>query len=256
MLGQLINLNIFAFLLVFARIGTAFSLLPGFGSQQVPMYARLGFALAVSLLVTPILMNLLPAQPHAVSALFLLLASEILIGAFLGMIPRVLMGALQTAGTMISMMASMSNMFIQDPIADQQSSVISTFLTITALTLVFVTNTHYVMLQAVVDSYNVFKPTDSILAGDMGYFFARQVSDSFRIGIQITSPFIVAGLAYYLGLGIMGRLMPQLPVFFFGLPIQITMQLFLFIVALTSIMLVFMSFFENGILALSTAVGM
>jgi len=255
MLSQIINLNLFAFLLIFARLGTAFALMPGFGSQQVPATARLVFALLVSFLVTPILLPMIPAEPEATSVLVLLLMSEVLIGAFLGTIPRIFLGALQTAGTLLALVSSMANSFIQDPISDQQSAVLSTFISTVAITIVFVTDTHHLMLMAVVDSYNVFVPADGVQVGDMSDFIAHKVADSFRIGVQIASPLIVSGVAYYLGLGIMGRLMPQLPVFFFGMPIQIAMQIWLLIMSLSAMMMVFMQFFEGNLYYFAAPLG-
>ncbi len=255
MLSQLINLNLFAFLLVFARIGTAFMIMPGFGSQQIAMNIRLTFALAVAFLLTPMLMDLLPAEPAQVSVMFLLLLSEMLIGVFMGLIPRIYFAALQAAGTILSMMASMANMFIQDPIAEQQSSVLSMFLSMMALTIVFVTDTHHLMLIALVDSYSLFTPTNGVMIGDMSFFLAHTVSDSFAMGLQLSAPLIVSGVAYYLGLGIMGRLMPQLPVFFFGMPIQIGMQVYLLMITVPAMMMVFMAYMENGLVNLSTSYG-
>jgi len=247
MLSQLLNLNLFAFLLIFTRVGMAFSLMPGFGSQQVPLPARLALALLVSFLLTPVLLPVLPTEPSATSVLFLLLVSEILIGGFLGIIPRIFLGALQTAGTLMAMLASMANAFVMDPVSEQQSAVFSTFLSTVAITLIFVTNSHHVMLAAVVDSYGVFVPAEGAAVADMSDYIAHRVADSFRIGVQISSPLIVAGLAYYVGLGIMGRLMPQLPVFFFGMPVQIAMQFSLFMISLSSMMLVFMRYFVDGL---------
>jgi len=254
-LGQLISLNLFSFLLVFTRLGTAFALMPGFGSQQIPLTVRLVFALLVSFLVTPIVQPNLPVQPDQTSVLFLLISSEALIGAFFGIIPRIFMGALQTAGTLMAMMSSLANAFIQDPISEQQSSVLSTFLSTVAITLVFVTNVHYVMLAAVIDSYSLFVPADGANIADMSDYVARRVADSFRLGVQIASPLIVAGLAYYLGLGIMGRLMPQLPVFFFGLPLQIALQFWVMILSLSTMMLVFLRFFESNLYDFTAAFG-
>ncbi|MBF0246788.1 MAG: flagellar biosynthetic protein FliR [Alphaproteobacteria bacterium] len=248
MLAQILNLNMFAFLLVFARLGTAFSIMPGFSSNQIPMTIRLTFALVVCFLVTPVLTPYLPAQPAAMSSLTLLIASEILIGGFLGIIPRVFMGALQTAGTILAMVSSLANMFVMDPIADQQSSLLSSFLGLVGLTLVFVTNTHHLMLAAAVDSYSLFEPVNGVNFGDMSDYLAHSVSESFRIGVQLASPLILSAIAYYLGLGIMGRLMPQLPVFFFGMPIQISLQIFLILTTLPAMMMVFMRYFEDGLL--------
>jgi len=57
---------------------------------------------------------------------------------------------------------------------------------------------------------------------------------------------VLAGIAYYLGLGVLGRLMPQLPVFFFGLPIQVASQLAIVMIALPGIMLVFMNSYTGA----------
>ncbi|MCK5167169.1 MAG: flagellar biosynthetic protein FliR, partial [Rhodospirillaceae bacterium] len=48
--------------------------------------------------------------------------------------------------------------------------------------------------------------------------------------------------------GILGRLMPQLPVFFFGLPAQITLQYVVMAITLPGIMLAFMTYFENELI--------
>lgn len=255
MLSELLNLNLFAFLLIFTRVGTAMSVLPGFGSQQISMTIRLTFALLVTLVMTPTLMPLLPQQPSQTSVLFLLLASEALVGVFLGIFPRIIMGALQTAGTLIAMLAAMANAFVMDPVAEQQSSVIASFLGTMGVTLVFVTNTHHLMLNAIAESYAVFDPMTVPMVGDMSDFMAHTVADSFRIGVQLASPLIISGVAYYLGLGIMGRLMPQLPVFFFGMPIQISLQISLLMISLTSMMMVFMRFYTETLMGFSASWG-
>jgi flagellar biosynthetic protein FliR len=250
MLSELINLNLFAFLLVFTRIGTALSILPGFGSQQVTIMARLVFALGISLVMTPALMEFLPVEPTSVSALALLLMSEALIGFFLGIVPRIFMAALQTAGSIMAMLASLTSLFALDPIAEQQSSLIAGYMGMIGLTLIFVTDTHHLMLMAVVDSYSLFTPAGGTMIGDMANYLAHRVSDSFRIGLQLCAPLILSGLAYYLAIGIMGRLMPALPIFFFAMPIQITLQIYLMAISLTTAMLVFMRYFTDGVQAL------
>ncbi|MDH5771590.1 MAG: flagellar biosynthetic protein FliR [Rhodospirillaceae bacterium] len=251
MLEQLINLNLFAFLLIFSRIGSAFMLLPGIGQQFVSPNIRLTFALLVSFVMTPVLMNTLPAMPPTVAETSLILVGEVLIGIFLGLIPRIVMAALQTAGTVLSLVSSMANMFVLDPISEQQSSLLSTFLGIMGIVLVFVSDTHHLMIAAITESYTIFIPGGPLAVGDMADVLARKTADSFRIGVQLSSPLILTGLAYYVGLGIMGRLMPQLPVFFFGLPAQITTQITVIAIALPGMMLVFMTYLENNLINLA-----
>lgn len=246
MLDELISLNLFAFLLIFARMGSAITVMPGFSATYVNPQSRLLIALTISFVMTPILVDLLPAQPAEPAHLALLLIGEITAGLFLGLIPRIMIAALQTAGTVLSLVASMANAFIQDPIAEQQSSVLSTFLATLGMMLIFVTDTHHIMLVAVADSYTLFIPGQPLVLGDMTELIARRVMDSFALGVQLATPLIVSGLAYYLGLGLLGRLMPQLPVFFFGLPVQITLQLWLIMLTVSAMLMVFMRYFTDG----------
>lgn len=243
MLQEILSLNIFAFLLIFARVGTAFVTLPGFSAAYVPADIRLLLALAVTFVLAPILTPTLPMPPNSVPALFLMLLGEVVIGGFFGALGRIMFGALHTAGTLISYMASLANAFVNDPIAEQQGSILAGFLTTVGVIIVFVTNLHHVMLRAIVDSYTLFVPGQLPAMGDFSQMITREVADSFALGAQIASPFLVAGVTHFLLLGILGRLMPAMPVFFFGLPIQIMTQLTLLALSLSGIMLAFSSHF-------------
>ena len=83
MLSDIIQLNLFAFFILFARIGAVFMLMPGIGSGYVPANIRLVIALALSFLMTPLLKNGLPVMPQSQIDLMLLLLSEVIIGVFI-----------------------------------------------------------------------------------------------------------------------------------------------------------------------------
>jgi flagellar biosynthetic protein FliR len=176
----------------------------------------------------------------------ILMLGEFLIGLFFGVIARILIGALQTAGTLISYMSSMANAMIQDPIADQQSSTIASFLLIMATVLIFTADMHHVMLLAIADSYTLFIPGATLPMGDMVNVIGRQVADSFALGLRLSAPFVIIALTYYIGLGLLGRLMPQLQVFFFGLPFQIGLQIWVLAITISGIMMVFLQKFEEA----------
>ena len=239
MLQELLTLNLFGFLLIFARVGAAFTTLPGFSATYVSIRIRLLIALTVSFVVAPVLIPTLPVPPATALGLGLLLISEIIIGGFFGALGRVVMGALHTAGTVVSYTASLANAFVQDPIAEQQGSILSGFLTTVGIVVVFVTDMHHLMLRAVAESYVIFHPGDVLQLGDFAHMLARNVMDSFKLGVQLASPFILVGITHFLMLGILGRLMPSLPVFFFGLPIQIATQITVMALTLSGIMLMF-----------------
>lgn len=245
MLAELLSQDIFVVFVVFARTGSALMLMPGFGETYVSPRIRLMLALAISMLVTPVVAGNMPPMPTAPFALFLLLAGEILIGLFLGVIGRILLVALNTAGTVIAFQSGMANAFVQDPTVAQQASLPAMFLTITGLLLIFVTNLHHMMLRAMVDSYSMFTPGVMPPIEDLSHVISRLVSDSFILGIQLAGPFIAVGLVFYLGVGLLNRLMPQVHMFFIALPMQIIIALTVFSLAISAMMLWFLNRFED-----------
>jgi flagellar biosynthetic protein FliR len=246
MLEELLTLNIFGFFLIFTRVGTALALMPGFSSGFVPIRVRLAGALAITFVMTPVLVAGLPVRPPTIAALAILIMGEFLVGLFFGVIARILIGALQTAGTVISYMSSMANALIQDPIAEQQSSTVASFMLIMATVLIFTADMHHVMLRAIADSYTLMEPGAGIPVGDMVNIIGRRVADSFALGLRLAAPFVIVALTYYIGLGLLGRLMPQLQVFFFGLPFQIGLQIWVLAITITGIMMVFLQEFEEA----------
>ena len=49
----------------------------------------------------------------------------------------------------------------------------------------------------------------------------RAATQGFALAVQISAPFIVFGLLFNLGLGVLARMMPQLQVFFLAVPASI-----------------------------------
>ena len=66
---------------------------------------------------------------------------------------------------------------------------------------------------------------------------------AFKIGVQLAAPFIVFGLVFNLGLGLLARLMPQMQVYFVGVPLSILAGFLIFAAILTTMMMTFMDYF-------------
>lgn len=247
MLQDVLQSNLFAFFMVFARVGAAVMLIPGFGETFVPPRMRLMIALGISLVVTPVVSAQIPALPESPVALFLALGGEILIGIFLGAMARFLFFALQTAGMIMAYQTGLANALIADPTAAVQGALFSAFLGLLGVVIIFELGLHYLMLQAVVDSYGLFAPGHLPPLDDVSNMAARVVSDSFDLSMRIAAPFIVVGLVFYLGLGLLGRLMPQIQVFFIVLPLQIALGLVVFALTIGAGMLWFLGAYSDEI---------
>jgi flagellar biosynthetic protein FliR len=249
-LAPLLPANLFAVMLVFARTGSTIMLLPGFGDLYVPARWRLLLALIFATLIAPALADRLPALPESPATLARLVGGEVVIGLFLGSVSRVLLSALETAGTIISYQAGLSAALIFNPTAAAQSAVFGAFLTVLGVLVIFLTDTHHLLLRALVGSYGLFPAGAFPAVEDLSNTMARTVAISFQLAAELASPFIVMGTIFYIALGLLSRLMPQLQIFFVALPIQIIGGLAIFALTLYAIMNWFMGSFTQALGAL------
>ena len=220
-------------------------LLPGFGEAYISPRIRLLFALALAILLTPLLASKIPAMPAAGLALGVLMIGEILIGLFIGILARTILSAIHTTGSMISLQTSLSSAVIFDPTNATQSTVVSNLLTITALTLFFAMNLHHYAIAALVQSYDIFTVGHFPDVADMNQLELRTFSDTFALGIMLASPHIVYGLLFYMAGGLMNRLMQSFQVFFVLMSPQILIGMLLLFALLPMIMHVFTGFMED-----------
>jgi len=236
--------ELFAFLIIFVRIGAGMMLLPGIGENYVSPRIRLPLALTVSLVLTPILQNTLPPVPTSPLALTIMVAGEMVVGLFFGFLARFLVAVMHTVGLIISYQSSLAAATMFDVSQATQGSVIGNFLSIIAVLLMFVTNMHHLMLQGLVDSYTIFVPGQMPPLGDMADSITRLVSDVFNVGVKLASPLIAAGLIFYLAAGVLARLMPNMQVFFVIIPIQIQISFWVLMTTLSGMLLWYLDFVE------------
>ena len=220
-LNALLAGNVYALLMVFARVGTALMLMPGIGSTYTPARTRLLLALGFSICIAPIVRADLPAEPRDVPALFMAIGIEVVTGLFLGTISLIFMSVLETAGQTIAMQMGLSNAYIFNPQSQVQGSLPGTLLSMAAVVSVFATDLYQILIRGVVQSYRVFRYDNLGMFSDMSKVVVHLVSQSFAIAMELSAPFIAVGLMLYTVFGLIGRLMPQIQVFFVTLPLQI-----------------------------------
>jgi flagellar biosynthetic protein FliR len=230
------------FLLVFARIGTMVMLLPGLGEQNISARLRLTIALILTGVLLPLHRADYHIDPGALGPAIVLLVEEIVIGAVLGLTARLTISALEVAGSVIAQQLGLGFVTSVDPTQGEQGVILGNFLTMLGVTLFFATDMHYLVIAALNDSYTLFAPGEMPSTGDVAALVTKTVSGAFRIGIQLSSPFLVFGLLFNLGLGVLSRLMPQMQVFFVALPASIMFGLLFFVLMLGSMMGLFLDY--------------
>jgi flagellar biosynthesis protein FliR len=195
-----------AFLITFARVGTLIMLMPGIGEQSVSPRLRLAFAVLTTLVLFPTVRPLLGgteglAGPRLIGLLF----GETIVGLVLGLAVRMVLAALQTAGTIIAAQLGLSYAMTVDPSQGGQQVAIGNFLSLLGITLIFATDLHHLAIEGLARSYDV----------------TRALARGFTLAMQISGPFIAFGILFNLGLGVLSRLMPQLQVFALAVPASV-----------------------------------
>jgi flagellar biosynthetic protein FliR len=234
-----------AFLLVFARVGMMIMLLPGVGELTIPSRVRLTIALMLAAILLPMHRNAYQIDLQSLGPVITMLFQELLIGAVLGMTARLAVSALQVAGTVVAQQLGLGFITAVDPTQNQQGVIIGNFLTLLGITLIFATDLHHLIIAALDDSYRLFQPGEIPIVGDVAHLMTRTVTTAFKIGIQLSAPFLVFGLLFNLGLGVLSRLMPQMQVFFIGLPLSIMLGFALLLVVIGTMMGVFVGYLEG-----------
>ena len=241
----------YLYVLIFARVGSILMLIPALGEQVIPARMRLSFALVFAAVIYPLVSPTLPPLTGDVLQVLVYLLHEIAVGLILGAITRLVTLAASVAGSTIAFQVGLSGALGADPSnGGMQGVIIGSFLTMLGTALIFATDLHHVALMAIRDSYMIFSPSEPIMWGDAAQMAIQATSSAFVIGVQMSAPFLVLGLVFYLGMGLLGRMMPQLQVFFVAMPATIWVGLALLALLLTMMMGWYLTHFENELATL------
>jgi flagellar biosynthetic protein FliR len=228
-----------AFLLTFARTGAIVMLLPGVGELSVPPRVRLTIALVLTAILLPAHQKAYAVDLKTFGPVLVLLFQELIVGAVPGLTGRLAISALQITGSVVAQQLGL------DPTQNQQGLLVGNFLTLIGVALIFATDLHHLVIAAMNDSYTIF-PAELSLMGNAAQHVTRIIATSFRIGIQLSAPFLVFGLLFNIGLGVLSQLIPQMQVFFIGLPLSSMLGLLLLLLVIGAMMGRFVSDLARG----------
>jgi len=163
-----------AFILIFARIGVMVMLLPAIGESAMPARMRLTLALLLSAILLPLHRTEYAVDTSAYGPMLTMLGKEMLVGATLGITVRLTLSALQVAGTVVAQQLGLGFVTAVDPTqGGQQNVIVGNFLAVLAVTMIFATDMHHMVIAALNDSYRLFRPGDVPIPGDIAIVQSR-----------------------------------------------------------------------------------
>lgn len=202
---------------VFIRIAAAMNVLPVFGEQVISVRLKMVLALLLTFIVTPGVTHIIEVPKLDLSYFVWLVSTESVNGLFLGLMLRMYIFSIQTAGAIAAQSTSLSQLLGQagmDPLP-----AIGHILTMAALALLMITGYHVKVVQFFISSYYILPALKFPNVSDLAQAGHAQVSRSFALAFTLAAPFVILSVIYNLTLGAINKAMPQLMVAFVGAPV-------------------------------------
>ncbi|MCB1941494.1 MAG: flagellar biosynthetic protein FliR [Candidatus Accumulibacter sp.] len=217
-----INAWVVAFFFPLARILAVLVSAPPFSNPALPVRVRLILGLAIALAIAPIL-PAMPAVDPASAAGLLILAQQMIIGLAMGFAVRLVLAAVDLAGTMIGLQMGLGFAVSYDPQSAGQTPVIAEFIGLLSLLVFMAINGHLMVVATLTRSFTAI-PIGAPLPGPGSWWnVAAAGATVFSSGLLLALPILVTLLVTNLALAILSRAAPQLNLIVIGFPLTITL---------------------------------
>ncbi|MGD0429931.1 MAG: flagellar biosynthetic protein FliR [Acetobacteraceae bacterium] len=220
-----LTLEVYRTLLVFSRITAAFMLLPGFGEPAIPVRLRILAGLAIAAAVTGAIPGMPAVVPGAWGTL-LAVAGEAFSGVLLGTLARTIVSAVLIAGQIIGQNIGMGNIFAQGMAIDQAATIGAT-LYAGLIAIMFASGGHHVILRALVESYSVLPAATLPNIAASGRAVLESGVRAFQLSGQLAFPFLLLAFVFHIGLAVVNKALPAMPVFMIASPALVVLGLYL-----------------------------
>jgi len=224
LLSELAGNQLVGFILVLARVTPLFFLAPLFSSQIIPPHVRGLIAVGISVGLAPIALHgqHIPTDPLTLAGL---VVEGMLVGLGFAFTLAVLMGAVESAGSVIDVLSGFSYGSLINPMNGQDSAVITRFYSLVGTLIFLVIGGDAWTLRGLDRTFQLVPLTSaprmpSLLGG------AEQVfSTVFAAALEVAAPVVVALLITDVAFGVVSRVVPQLNVFAVGFPTKVAVVL-------------------------------
>jgi type III secretion protein T len=204
------------------RVLTAVSVAPLFPAALFPMLLRNTVAISLSLALYPHIAANLPPAAFTAFDWMMLVAKEMFIGMLIGVAAGALVWALESAGSVVDLQVGTSNAAIFDPFGGHETGPFAALMGRLAITLFVACGGLYVFVSLLFESYRLwpvasFYPEVSARLVDFG---TASLGSLAELAVRVAAPVVLLLAIVDLGFGLVNRVVPQLNVFFFTMPIK------------------------------------
>lgn len=216
------------FFLIFVRVVSILVLVPIFGGQTVPPQLKVAFALILTALMFAPSMTAGLSFEFQFSLPFfgLLVVKEVMVGIAVGFVASMLFTAIQFAGRLVDTEMGFGFVELMDPTTNESVTVWGQLQVILFTILFLLINGHYFMLLAVQKSFELIPLMGGTLPGGKVAFHLTSLTGAiFVVALKFSAPIYVTLILSEVALGAVARTVPQINIFFVGMPLKIAIGL-------------------------------
>lgn len=220
-----------AILLGSVRTGTWMAIAPPFNSALIPTPLKAMLSIGLTLPLTPYLLATVP--PLQIGDLLASALLQAFAGVALGFVTALLYAAIQAAGDTLDFFGSFTLAQAFDPMSQAQSSVFGRFYNLVAITILFVTEGHEVILRGFLQSFRTMPLNFTFSLDTLDKLLMEGVAQMFVSGLQIAGPIVAVLFLTDMAFGLLNRVAPALNAFQLGFPAKILLVILLSGLAIT-----------------------
>jgi flagellar biosynthetic protein FliR len=208
-----------AILLGACRTGAWMAICPPFNSRLIPGPVKALLSVAMALPMAPYLTATLP--PMETSALIASVLLQIAVGIGLGAVTALLFAALPAAGDLLDLFGGFQLATAYDPMGYSQSSIFGRLYNLIAITLLFVSDGHQLILRGFLQSFRTLPLDTTFSMETFSRLLLAGIGEMFLSALQIAGPLICVLFLSDVALGLLNRVAPALNAFQLGFPVKI-----------------------------------
>jgi len=227
---------IVGFILLFFRFGALFMAVPIFSHNSIPMEVK-G---AMAFFFTIVFYSSLPplSIPITAPSIVMAILSEMLFGLAIGTVLQLAFNVITFAGGQISFMMGFSMASAIDPQSGISMPIISQFLSLIALMVLFAIDMHHWMLLFIDVSLQKIPLGGFLMNENFFNYLIKAASNMFLVGFIISFPITALSWLADAIFGMLMKTMPQFNLLVIGFPIKIMVSFAVLIATFSAIMLI------------------
>jgi flagellar biosynthesis protein FliR len=217
--------SLLALLLVSARIFAWSLVAPPLATGGLPVTVKTVVSVGLALVIVPAARAHVPAPD--VAPVLGALVVQIVVGAGLGFLTRLLFTAVEAAGGLIDVFGGFSLSAAYDPLTTTMTSIFGRFYALLCTTLIFATDVHLIIFRGFLQTFTAIPLDSGISLSKLGHSLVGGMGELFVDALQIAGPLIVVLFIADIAIGVLNRIAPQLNAFSMSFPIKIGLTLML-----------------------------